>query len=51
MTSPWYRRRRSFLLVTFSTNTGNLLFPHEVLDEVHVLFDDFLRHSRALETT
>jgi len=51
MTSSWYRGRRCFLLATSATNAGSLLVPYEVLDEVHVLFDNFPRHSRTLETT
>jgi len=51
MTSSSYRGRGSFLLSVPVVDTGGLLFSDKVLDEVHVLFNDLLRHSRALKTT
>ena len=50
MASSWYGRRRSFLLTNTSASTS-LLFPNKVLDEIHVLFDDFLCNPRTFEAT
>ena len=50
MTSSWHRGRRSLLLATTGPHAGSLLFPNKVFDKVHVLLNDLLRHSRALET-